>query len=422
MILYLIRKKDAFKIGKSDNIDNSLKDSMINFDEIDWENSCYYVGTNDDITDLEKIIGRLFKKDLIKNSEDSSNGLWFSNDTYLDILMFIDTEINNGNFEITERTEYKKPDDPSEKFIDHYFYFLAYKNSYAEIGKINTMDSKKFLDENIVVTDSIILKFTDSEECNNMFESIRLDIPHTKKSEKIIQIQEDFLDTVTKLIKVKINLKSKYINFKLISLQSNKVIDFGVETSKFNSNEVCEILNISRQTLSNWRKYKKIDFEKISDRKYLYPQKEVQKILENKLIITPLVESSQKSLYNPEIKTKKRKLPTTININYKDKIIDWVRTFSYHIAEIKYKKQNFFLNFGNVGFTSSPHVMITNDFKLYDYIKKNVIIDNEKELWEYLNNLTKNGEKPIIDTSKKIYPGFSDLYLNKLFIPAKRHI
>ena len=386
MILYLIRKKDIFKIGKSENSDTSLTELNTDFKEIDWENSCYYTGSDDDIEDLEKIINRLFKKDLVELSEDSSEELWFDNSCYLDILVFIDTELNNGSFEISDRVEYKNPEDSSQKSINHFFYFLVYKDNDAEIGKTDTLDSKRFSDKNIITTDSIVIKFSDSDECHNMFESTKLDIPHTKKSKKKIAVKNEYLPNLTKLIKVKINIKSEYLDLKLISLQSNKVIDFGIETSSFTSSEVCELLNISRQTLSNWRKYKRISFEKVSDRNYLYPQKEVQHILENRLITEPLIESSPKSLSVPKVESKKRKLPTSLAVDYKEKIIEWVRAFSYHITEIKYKKQNFFLNFGNVGFVSSPHVMITDNFELYDYIKKNVIIDNEKELWEYLNS------------------------------------
>jgi hypothetical protein len=81
---------------------------------------------------------------------------------------------------------------------------------------------------------------------------------------------------------------------------------------------------------------------------------------------------------------------------------------------LQYKAQNFFLNFGNINISSSPQVMLNNDFKLVDVIKKNVILDNSKDVYDYLVNLFKDGKQPRIDTSKKMLNEYSKFYLNNL--------
>lgn len=166
--------------------------------------------------------------------------------------------------------------------------------------------------------------------------------------------------------------------------------------------EVMRMLRISDQTLANWRKNNLIKFRKISNRKFLYFMDSVQDIFENGIDSTGVV-TTEKPINQPT------------KINYELEIIKMLKPIAYKIPEYKREKQNYFLNFGNIGIVSSPQVMINNNFQLVDFIKKSVIKDGSKELYEYLISIFKEGKQPRLDTSKRIQPEFSKFYLNKLF-------
>jgi len=173
------------------------------------------------------------------------------------------------------------------------------------------------------------------------------------------------------------------------------------------SSEVVEKLRVSDQTLSNWRKKGLLEFKRISQRKYLYDTKCIDDIFEHGISV---------EFYNDtEHKKPIKEIEIGFDDNfYKNEIIKLLKPFAFKIEEYKLKYQNFFLNFGNLGFASSPQVMISDDFQLIDVIKNTVLVDDAANLFTYLTNLFSNGLEPRIDTSKKIIPKFSLFYINNL--------
>ncbi len=344
--------------------------------------SVEYIGSNDEIVDLSNLISRTFKKYL--------RGEFYTLSAYEEIITFIEEEILNERFNVKKAI----------KAVSNIFYFI-YLEETAEFGEIDSLNDDKIHQYGIDKDKSVVIQFDNRVDCENLILSMQLDIPHENNI-----IKKQFMEDASKLLKIKINIKSKSENIKLISLKHNKVINFGSNTTKLSSTEVCELLNISKQTLSYWRKANKIRSIKKSERVFEYNQSDIQNMMLDMLTMETLyVNKDLKPLQKVSKKSTK----------YEDNITEWIKTYTHKVTEQKYKKQYFFLNFGNIGITSSPQVMITDDFKLFDYINNKEIISNSEDLWLYLLDLDEQSLKPTIDTSKHIYQGYSKLYLNKLF-------
>lgn len=345
-----------------------------------------YTGNNDEINDLNNIINRTFKKYL--------RGEFYTLSAYEEIIAFIEDEIANERFNVSKVI----------KTVSNIFYFIQFED-FAEFGEIDDLNDEKIHQIGIDKDKSVIIQFEDKIKCENMIKSMQLDVEHINN---VVAYKD--MEDASKLLKIKINIKSKSSTIKLISLKHNKVINFGSDTTKLSSAEVCELLNISKQTLSYWRKANKIACVKKSERVFEYDQRVIQDILMDML--------TTESLYlteKPKVKSNRVKS----SIKYEEKIEEWVKRYTHKVTSQKYKKQFYFLNFGNIGIKSSPQVMITDDYKLVDFINNKEIIDNTKELWDYLVDLDNNSLQPMIDTSSQYYQGFSDLYLNKLFEERK---
>lgn len=213
----------------------------------------------------------------------------------------------------------------------------------------------------------------------------------------ILHISKQTLSVWRKTNKIKFTKKSERIYLyrksdvmSLVDILSNH------KKKTLDSNEVCEILNISKQVLMYWRKMKKIKYKVISKRNIRYDMYYIQEILTTKLLMT---DSNKK----------------VTTINTEEEILDWITSYSHKVTKKSYQKQLFFLNFGNVDISSSPQVMISNDYMLIDVIHSTTIIDNPPDLLVYLQGLDEKSLNPSIDTSKEYYDGFKELYLNKLF-------
>lgn len=258
--------------------------------------------------------------------------------------------------------------------------------------------------------------FDNLDEAMALFEGFKHDFMEILDNEtdlsfdvdKHLEMVHQFIENKILMMEWKDTQSIKYMNgryrqHKVESEKTNPMEDHDFLTAK----EVMKLLRISDQTLANWRRNNLIDYKKISNRKYLYVVDSVNDIFENGVdtegvsnvvTITPAVASAQ-------IK----------KIVYEDEIMKMLKPLAFKIPEYKLSKQNFFLNFGNVGLSSSPQAMINDNFQLVDVIKKNVIFETPKEVYEYLVGLFSDGKEPRLDTSKKILSGYSKFYLNKLY-------
>ena len=266
---------------------------------------------------------------------------------------------------------------------------------------------------------SFIQTFENLDEVMSVFEGFKHDFmeiidTETESSFSIttnLESVREFIETKISMLDWKSTQAIKYLNgrFKQKKVDTVVVTDY-ISGDYFTAREVMKKLRISDQTLANWRRCGLIEFKKISNRKYLYMVDNVNDIFENGVDTTGVVNITESAtaanLYTP---TKPKQ------INYEDEILNILKPIAFKIPEYKYQKQNFFLNFGNVGISSSPQVMINNQFQLVDFIKKSVIKSTPQELYEYLISVFGSGNEPRIDTSKRIQPEFSRFYLNKLY-------
>lgn len=261
---------------------------------------------------------------------------------------------------------------------------------------------------------SFIQHFENLDEIMSVFEGLKHDFM------ELIDSEDDCSFTITNnlyevntYIEAKFSLmmwkniqKIKYINGRYKKIELPDRVEY--ETGEYmTASEVIKKLRISDQTLANWRRSGLIEFKKISNRKYLYITDNINHIFKNGI-------DSSGVTTKPKTHTID-KLEKTNLINYEYEILKILRPFAFKIPEYKYRQQNFFLNFGNVGISSSPQVMINNEFQLIDFIKKSVIKETPQQLYEYLLDVFRSGKEPRVDTSRKIQPEFSKLYLNKLY-------
>ena len=219
---------------------------------------------------------------------------------------------------------------------------------------------------------------------------------------------KEFIELKLSLMGWKDTKPLKYLNGRFKQKKVDPVETVAIGHDYLTASEVMRKLRISDQTLANWRRCGLIDFKKISNRKYLYVIESVNNIFENGVDTSGVVNIK-------ETKTPLHTPSKPKQINYEEEILNLLKPYAFKIPEYKYQKQNFFLNFGNIGISSSPQVMINNQFQLIDFIKKNVIKETPQDLYEYLLETICGGNEPRIDTSRKIQPEFSRFYLNKLY-------
>jgi hypothetical protein len=306
------------------------------------------------------------------------------------------------------------------------FCCVVYDEHNISIGLKNSFNDKIFRDTYIDKDKSIVIQFKETKDARNFFYSVylltksinnKLDGKNfTISSENVKQIQGLILNQYRSLVDV--------MEYKLISLSQNKVFDYGTRKT-FTSDEVCKLLGIDRQKLAYWRKTKKIKFKKLSDKKFTYPKGHVYELLENMMIEdkikdkdeTQIISIPQPAKVNKRLERLKAAQKEEINsqnLDYTNLIMKWVKAYTHKIVEHKYNRQKFFLNFGNVGITSSPQVMINDKFQLVDFIKKKIIKETPEETWDYLVGLKEKDISPRIDSSKAYNDGYKTLYLNNL--------
>lgn len=425
MILYLtkFKDKDLFSVGVTSDLE-----MIQNNENYDLDSSCYYIGNDEDTESLSNIIHQLFKKYLVDTD-------FFDFNHFEQITEFIEYQANNYGFEISEKNSFeKKPETSSPQTIQEdckIFCCFVYDEQNISISLKSSFKDRTFQDEYIDRDKSVIIKFEDTKDAKNFFVSLylltksinnKIDGKNfTISSESVKQIQGLILNQARTLVGV--------MEYKLVSLSENKILDFGVKRT-FTSDEVCNLLGIDRQKLAYWRKTGKIKFKKHSDKKFTYQKSHVFGLLEDMMIQNEIsgevVEIPKpKTVNSPKINSRLERLkvaqsvtpepiPLVADTDYTQLIRKWASNYTYKVLDHKYQSQKFFLNFGNIGIQSSPQVMINDDYQLVDYIKKKVIKSNPKEVWEYILYLNSEGLEPRVDTSKKLYDGYKKLYLNEL--------
>jgi hypothetical protein len=281
---------------------------------------------------------------------------------------------------------------------------------YMNIGDDEIVISLDRIDGKFNKNKSFKQTYANFDEAAAVFYGFKYDLMEiiVSETDKMIVVKSHF-DEVIKLFEQKLLLmvwkdvvSMHNGNGKIKYMGGVDVLNDGDKHEYLTAPEVMKKLRISDQTLANWRKNNQVDFKKISNRKFLYSMQSINDIFENGII--------EKNV----IKTTNNK-NTKDDTNYELKIHTLLRPLTFKVPEFKYKKQNFFLNFGNIGITSSPQVMINNNYQLVDFIKKTVICEDSKDLYFYLENIFKDGREPRIDTSKNIPSEFSKFYLNKLY-------
>jgi len=407
-------------------VDSSQKVFRLNVIEEQDHQSVEYIGEITEINDMISHLNRKFKKDWKVSG--------FSIESYDVLVEYITGMINEGLYDIT-RVKVQ-----TEKNL----FYLITSNNLIDFGITTAIDGL-FSPENIDYKNSLLIEGMSSDITESLLTSMKLDFGFTNTN------NIPFDSNILTLLHSKINilLKNKKIKFINISSKLNKI------SQLLTSSEVCKLLQISKQTLSIWRKTNKLKYIKKSERIFLYKKVNVMKLMDNKPDLNAFNSSEvceilqiskqllmywrstkkikfttnykRKIVYDKghvqDLLTTKLLLSSTKSINSKEKtsngveqdIIDWVTVFSHQVTEQKYTKQLFFLNFGKIDITSSPQVMISDEYKLVDVINDNIIIENPSELLIYLKTLNNKSLKPLIDTSKQYYEGFTALYLNKLF-------
>jgi len=416
LVLLKIEKKIYFE-----NLDN--QNEMIDFIEsieekfgiIDYEKSIIVDGSDENIEYLIELIESEFYLDIIGRK---INDIVFNKLVKLLMNLTIDVKITHGiefdefdeesynGMELTVDIVKEIINDSSDQLYSIYVYWTD-ENVILSLEELDIdFDRKK----------SFKQTFENLDESLAVFEGFRYDFMEiiSEENENML-IVSDYLSEVKTFITEKMSSMPwkdiQHIHFDDGSLYKQKDVIKTIKESNDNeymtAQEVMKKLRISDQTLSNWRRKKLIEFRKISNRKFLYYIESVNNIFENGIDTT----GTAINIYIPQEKNNSEIKP----IDFKKSIIELLKPYAYKVPEYKFKKQHFFLNFGNKGMLSSPQVMINNKFQLVDYIRKNIIYDTPELLYEYLIELFKDGKEPIIDTSKKIQPEYSFFYLNKLF-------
>jgi len=383
------------------------------YGEIEYKKSIVISGNDDDINEIIELIEDNYYLHIVGRKIDEK--------IYTELISLIENLSLNIN--ITYGIEFEEDmgmefnEETIEKLInetDSIVYEIENINYFMYIywTTNNVIFSISELD--IEFDDSISFKqtFNNLDESISLFEGFKHDFMELISEEydtyfivnKHLPLVQPYIEQKILMMKWKETQAIKYMNGKYRSKKSDNGFDEETEKEYMTAKEVMKKLRISDQTLANWRRKDLVKFRKISNRKYLYYVESIQNIFENGIDTTGV---------NNKIK-KTSSQPSTM-VNYEKEIIHMLTPIAFKIPEYKYKKQNFFLNFGNIGITSSPQVMINNEFQLVDFIKKSVILNSPKELYEYLIEIFNDNKEPRIDTSKKIQPEFSNFYLNKLY-------
>jgi len=400
MLFVLLKIKDQIYFAKVDNDDALISYTDLMKDQcgqIEFDKSILISGNDKIINNLKSKIEEIYYFNITDNS--------FNEKIYHGVINFI-KELNY-DIQITYGIII---DDCYEDIIDEYptynvyVYHIDNRSINISLDKLNIIHSK---------TKSFFISFENFDEAISIFEGLRYDLIEliTETGDRHFTVR--YLDIVRDFIETKITLLSWKNIPQLTCITGSKKYTTKVEQNNkdnfdekeyLTASEVLKKLRISDQTLAKWRRNGQIKFKQISTRKYLYHVDIIANILDNGIGIQENFEKPAEKIVE-NIKKE---------INYEEEVLKLLHIFIFKVPEYKYNQQNFFLNFGNVGITSSPQVMINNNCQLVDYIKKTVICADAKELSEYLNNIFNDNKTPTIDTSKMVQQGFDKFYLNNL--------
>jgi hypothetical protein len=435
LVLLKIKNKIYFEnLNDQDELVDFIDSVESKYGEVEFTKSIIVTGSDDDIEEIVNMIEEHYYlhivghridekvyKELLALLEDLKldvkivYGIEFEEDRQSHTSKKIETPKNIGSLLNTKViSEIIEQPPVLEEIQPPLYSFYVYWFENSVVFNLEEMT-------NFEPASSFIQTFENLDEVMSVFEGFKHDFmeiidEETASSFTItaqLEAVKEYIENKITSMPWKSTQAIKYLNGRF---KQNKVdivsMPLGVEGDYFTAREVMKKLRISDQTLANWRRCGLIDFRKISNRKYLYVIDSVNDIFENGVDTTGVVTLTETSIV-PALYT-----PTPKQINYKEEILNILKPIAFKIPEYKYQKQNFFLNFGNVGISSSPQVMINNDFQLVDFIKKSVIKDTPQEVYEYLITVFGEGKEPRIDSSKRIQPEFSKFYLNKLYDKA----
>jgi hypothetical protein len=428
LVLLKIKAKVYFEILDTQEEMTDFIDSIEQkFGEIEYQNSIIISGNMNDINEIVEmieeryylyIVGRKIDKKVYKELIEMINGLTFD----VSVTFGIEFENNDEDDEpipsgltLTEKIVSDiiadtEPDELiDEEFTETTYDLYVYWFYEKVILSLNDIDYNEGYDD----TKSFKQSFKNFDEAIALFEGFKHDFMEiiSEETETMFTINEhllmvhEFIENKIILMEWKESQPIKYFNGKYRQKRTEKVENFE-EFDYLTAKEVMKKFRISDQTLANWRKNNLIDFRKISNRKYLYLVDSVNEIFENGIDTTGVGNTpTMPRIVSAQVK----------KIHYEEEIVKMLQPLAFKVPEYKFKKQNYFLNFGNNGLVTSPQVMINNDYQLVDFIKKSIIKNTPKELYEYLVKMFDDGREPAIDTSKKIQSDYSNFYLNKLY-------
>lgn len=383
------------------------------YGEIEYKKSIVIYGNDEDINEIIELIEENYYLHIVGRKIDEK--------VYKDLIALI--ENLSLNISITYGIEFEDEDmgmelneETVEKIINESASLIDEIENisypvYIYWTTNNVVFSMSEIEDEFDESISFKQTFKNLDEAISIFEGFKHDFMELISEEdntyfvvnKHLPLVQPYIEQKIIMMKWKETQTIKYMDGKYRTKKSENIFDEKSDEEYMTAKEVMKKLRISDQTLANWRRKGLVKFRRISNRKYLYYIESIQNIFENGIDTTGV---------NNQITTSKKQAS---NINYEKEILNMLSPIAFKIPEYKYKKQNFFLNFGNIGITSSPQVMINNNFQLVDFIRKSIIFNSAKELYEYLVDVFNDNKEPRIDTSKKIQPEFSNFYLNKLY-------
>lgn len=384
LVLLKLRGDIYFDIVDDSELSSFIESIAAGYGHIDFNNSTIITGESEDLNHIMELIESSF---VLLDEHRISGSM------YVELLEFIG-RISMG-ITIVHGVIF---DDVTDRIIlstrvayDVYIYCFRRKVVISLVKMDGYLSGKSFK-----------CSFENIDESLSMLEGFRHDFMEiiSSESESYIVVTER-LDVVIPFIEKKIGMMSWRYNGTIMYLDGTVRVEDDLGTEYLTSTEVIRKLRISDQTLANWRKKGLVDFRRISDRKYLYLFSDIDYIFENGI--------------DPVVDTINKDMPLLNVMNYAEEILGILKPYAFKIPEHELEKHNYFLNFGNIGISSSPQVMINNNFQLIDYIKKQIICETPKELHKYLMTNIALSIEPILDTSKKIQKGFSNCYLHNLY-------
>jgi len=204
---------------------------------------------------------------------------------------------------------------------------------------------------------------------------------------------------------VKELLKTNNIKFSF----KNKSYPFGKYIS---TREIEKKYGVSRQTLFYWRKKNLIRYKKYSDKKIVYLENDVIKLVKE------IPENdSNKPIQNIKTDTKKEEIkPSKKSENsILKKLEERLVIHKYRVPEKDLKKLKHYLNFSfYFGNEYSPQVLINDEGLLVDKIFSKNVTQSPEETLYILEKLDNSGKKIPIDFANSGLSGFERFLLNNV--------